>query len=175
VVLHKTSLVIFLSRKRPVKKTRSIKPKIPPRKKSNAAVSTRKLTREQSRRLNTILAEIPPIEKLDPEIYGKLQSAIREVVEKTVPEYSRWLNSSMGERIVADDCPTPLCSSCGNDCPTPLCSSCGNDCPTPLCSSCGNDCPTPTANIDKIDRVVVTAVDKAITAAIRQALKESMK
>ncbi len=56
------------------------------------------------------LKKIQHFEKLDPEIYAKLQSTIHEVVEKTVPEYKEWLNSAFGEKIIADDC--------SNDCPT---------------------------------------------------------
>jgi hypothetical protein len=114
------------------------------------------MTPAQSKRLQTILAKMPPIEKLDPEIYTKLKSTIHEVLEKTVPEYQQWV----GINIVAKDCPTPVCSSCGNDCPTPVCSSCGNDCPTP---------------IKNIDDLVTSAVDKAMTEAIRQALKKQFK
>ena len=112
---------------------------------------------------------MPPVEKLDPKIYAKLQSTILDTVAKTLPEYQQWVNYSL---IGADDCPTPLCSSCGNDCPTPLCSSCGNDCPQPLCSSCGNDCPTPNRSIDDM---VVNAVNEAIIGAIRQALIEQFE
>ena len=104
------------------------------------------------------MAKMPPIEKLDPKMYSKLQSTIRDAVAKTLPEYQKWVNSSL---IAADDCPTPLCSSCGNDCPTPLCSSCGNDCPTPI--------------KQKIDDKVVNVVNEAMMRAIRQALEEQFK
>ncbi len=127
------------------------------------------LTPAQKKRLEKTLAKMPPIEKLDPKMYAKLQSTIRDAVAKTLPEYQKWVNSSL---IAAEDCPTPLCSSCGNDCPTPLCSSCGNDCPQPLCSSCGNDCPTPNR---KLDDMVVNAVNEAMIGAIRQALKDQFK
>jgi hypothetical protein len=40
---------------------------------------------------------------LDPEIYAKLQSTIREVIEKTMPEYKKWLNSAFGEKIIGND------------------------------------------------------------------------
>jgi len=126
-----------------------------PKKKQTDAAS-KKMTPAQSKRLQTILAKMPPIEKLDPEIYTKLKSTIHDVLEKTVPEYQQWV----GINIVAKDCPTPVCSSCGNDCPTPVCSSCGNDCPTP---------------IKNIDDLVTSAVDKAMTEAIRQALKKQFK
>ena len=116
------------------------------------------MTPAQRKRLQTILAKMPPIEKLDPEMYVKLQSTIQDVIEKTVPEYQQWV----GKNIVAEECPTPLCSSCGNDCPTPLCSSCGNDCPTPV-------------KIKNIDLFVTSAVNQAMTKAIRQALKEQFK
>jgi hypothetical protein len=100
-------------------------------------------------------------------MYAKLQSSIHDAVAKALPEYQQWVDKNLS----MDDCPTPLCS---NDCPTPLCSSCGNDCPTPLCSSCGNDCPTPSATRN-IENMVTSAVDKAMTAAIRQALEQQFK
>ncbi len=164
--------MIFLPKNKVRTKANYKKPAKIASKKLTTVVSKSKLTGAQSRRLNALLAKMPPIEKIDPEIYAKLQSTIHEVVEKTVPEYKQWVNSSFGERVVAEDCPTPLCSSCGNDCPTPLCSSCGNDCPTPLCSSCGNDCPQPNRNIDDM---VAQAVNKAMNVAIREALKENLK
>ena len=128
-------------------------------KKPTIVPSTKKLTPAQSERLPKILAKMPPIEKIDPAMYAKLQSTVHDTVEKALPEYQRWVNSSL---------------TAANDCPTPLCSSCGNDCPTPLCSSCGNDCPTPTANRNIEDKIT-SAVEKAMTAAIRQALKEQFK
>jgi hypothetical protein len=137
-------------------------------KKPTTAPPTKKLTPAQSKRLQTVLATMPPIEKLDPKMYAKLQSAIKDAVAKALPEYQQWVDKTMA----MDDCPTPLCSSCGNDCPTPLCSSCGNDCPTPLCSSCGNDCPTPMSYVDEI---VSSAVNEAMIGAIRQALKDQYK
>ncbi len=87
---------------------------------------------------------MPTIEKLDPKMYAKLQSAIRDAVAKTLPEYQQWVKSSL---IAADDCPTELCSACANQCPTEL------------CSACSNQCPTPTKNIDDI---VVNAVNEAM-------------
>ena len=138
-------------------------------KKPTTAPSTKKLTPAQKIRLKKLLEKMPTVEKLDPKMYAKLQSTIRDTVAKTLPVYRQWVDSSL---IAADDCPTPLCSSCGNDCPTPLCSSCGNDCPQPLCSSCGNDCPTPNR---KMDDMVVDAVNEAIKGAIRQALKDQFK
>ena len=102
---------------------------------------------------------MPPIEKLDPAVYAKLQSSIRDAVAKTLPEYQKWVNSSL---IAADDCPPPA----------PQCSSCSSDCPHQLCSSCSNDCPTPTRQIDDI---VVNAVNEAMMGAIRQALKDQFK
>ncbi len=152
---------MFLSKKKSTK--------APSKKQPNAA-STKKLTPAQKKRLQKTLAKMPPIEKLDPEMYAKLQSTIHDAVVKAMPEYKQWV----GKNIVLEDCPTPLCSSCGNDCPTPLCSSCGNDCPTPMCDSCGNDCPTPTATRN-IEQIVTSAVDKAMTAAIRQALEKQYK
>ena len=56
----------------------------------------------QSERLRVLLAQSPPIEKLDPQIYAKLQSTIHEVVEKTMPEYKKWLNSAFGETVIAE-------------------------------------------------------------------------
>jgi hypothetical protein len=144
-----------------------------------ASVPTRKLTDAQSKRLQALLAKSPAIENLDPQIYAKLQSAIHEAVEKTMPEYVQWLNSAFGEKIVADDCPTPDCSSCGNDCPTPVCSSCGNDCPTPACYSCGKG-PTPVCNkcdtveISSIDRIVDTVASVAINAAMSAAVNYTL-
>ncbi len=138
-------------------------------KKSKAVPLEKKLTPAQKKRLQKTLAKMPTIERLDPKMYAKLQSTIRDAVAKTLPEYQRWVNSSL---IAADDCPVEICSSCGNDCPVELCSSCGNDCPTQLCSACSNQCPTPAKNID--DKVV-NAVNEAMMGAIRQALKEQFK
>jgi hypothetical protein len=146
--------------------------KAAPTKKITANVPTKKLTKVQSERLRVLLAKSPAIEKLHPEIYAKLQSTIHEVVEKTMPEYKKWLNSAFGERVIAEDCPVEICSSCGNDCPVEICSSCGNDCPVEICSSCGNDCPTPVGHI--VDRVTNEAISAAMTAAIRFALAEAM-
>ncbi len=100
---------------------------------------------------------MPPIEKLDPAVYAKLQSSIHDALAKTLPEYQKWVNSSL---TAADDCPTELCSSCGNDCPTQLCSACSNQCPTPVKS---------------VDDMVVNAVNEAMMGAIRQALNEQFK
>ncbi len=130
--------------------------KAPSKKQPNTA-STKKLSPAQKKRLQKTLAKMPPIEKLDPEMYAKLQSTIRDAVAKTLPEYRQWVNSSL---IAADDCPVEICSSCGNDCPVEI------------CSSCGNDCPTPTKSIDDI---VVNAVNEAMMGAIRQALKKQFK
>ena len=146
--------------------------KTAPKKKITASVPTKKLTKVQNERLRALLAESPAIEKLHPEIYAKLQSTIHDVVEKTMPEYKKWLNSAFGERVVAEDCPVEICSSCGNDCPVEICSSCGNDCPVEICSSCGNDCPTPGGHtVDKVSNEVISA---AMTTAIRYALTEAM-
>jgi len=127
-------------------------------KKPTTSSSAKKLTPAQKKRLKKTLEKMPTIEKLDPKMYAKLQSSIRDAVAKTLPEYQQWVNSSL---IAAQDCPTPLCSSCGNDCPTPLCSSCGNDCPTPI--------------KQEIDDKVVNAVNEAMMGAIRKALKEQFK
>jgi hypothetical protein len=126
-------------------------------KESAPATPAQKLTPAQKRRLQKTLAKMPSIEKLDPKIYAKLQSTISDTVAKTLPEYQRWVNSSL---IAADDCPVELCSSCGNDCPTQLCSACSNQCPTP---------------IKNIDEIVVNAVNEAMMGAIRQALKKQFK
>ena len=127
--------------------------------KSTPNSSTKNLTPAQKKRLEKTLAQMPPIEKLDPAVYANLQSSIRDAIAKTLPEYQKLVNSSL---IAADDCPPP----------TPVCSSCSNDCPTQLCSSCGNDCPTPNR---KLDDMVVNAVNEAMMEAIRQALKEQFK
>jgi hypothetical protein len=116
-----------------------------------------KLNSAQKKRLQKTLAQMPTIEKLDPRMYAKLQSTIRDAVAKTLPEYQQWLNSSL---IAADDCPVEICSSCGNDCPTQLCGACSNQCPTPVKS---------------IDDIVVTAVNEAMLGAIRQALSKQFK
>jgi hypothetical protein len=126
-------------------------------KESTTAPSVKKLTPAQKNRLQKTLATMPPIEKLDPNMYAKLQSTIRDAVAKTLPKYQQWVNSSL---IAADDCPTEVCSSCGNDCPTQLCSACSNQCPTPVKS---------------IDDIVVNAVNEAMMGAIRQALNEQFK
>ncbi len=126
-------------------------------KKSTPISSEKKLNPVQKKRLQKTLAKMPPIEKLDPVIYAKLQSTIHDAVAKTLPEYERWVNSSL---VAADDCPTQQCSSCGNDCPTQLCSACSNQCPTP---------------VKNIDDIVVKAVNEAMMGAIRQALKKQFK
>ena len=114
-------------------------------KKPTTAPSTKKLTPAQKIRLNKLLAKMPPVEKLDPKMYAKLQTTIRDTLAKTLPEYQQWVAASL---IAADDCPTPLCSSCGNDCPTPN---------------------------RKMDDMVVSAVNEAMTGAIRQALKDQFE
>jgi hypothetical protein len=126
-------------------------------KKPNTASSAKKLTPAQKKRLQKTLAKMPTIEKLDPKMYAKLQSTIRDAVAKTLPEYQQWVNSSL---IAAQDCPTQQCSSCGNDCPVELCSACSNQCPTP---------------IKNIDDIVVNAVNEAMMEAIRKALKNQFK
>ena len=141
---------MFLSKNKSIPKASTKKP--------TTSSSAKKLTPAQKKRLKKTLEKMPTIEKLDPKMYAKLQSSIRDAVAKTLPEYQQWVNSSL---IAAQDCPTPLCSSCGNDCPTPLCSSCGNDCPTPI--------------KQEIDDKVVNAVNEAMMGAIRKALKEQFK
>jgi len=154
--------------------------KLAPYKKLTDNIPTKKLTKKQNERLRVLIAKSQPVEKLDPKIYAKLQSTIHEAVEKTMPEYKKWLNSSFGQKVIAEDCdcsscgndcPTEICSSCGNDCPTEICSSCGNDCPTEICSSCGNDCPTPVERI--ADRVANAAINAAMSAAINYAFAET--
>ena len=126
-------------------------------KKPTIVPSETKLTPAQKKRLQKTLAKMPSIEKLDPKMYAKLQSTIRDAVAKSLPEYQQWVNSSL---VAADDCPTQQCSSCGNDCPTQLCSACSNQCPTP---------------VKGVDDIVVNAVNEAMMGAIRQALKEQFK
>jgi hypothetical protein len=126
-------------------------------KKSTTVLSEKKLTPAQKKRLRKTLAKMPPIEKLDPAVYAKLQSSIRDAVAKTLPEYQRWVNSSV---LAADDCPTQQCSSCGNDCPTQLCSACSNQCPIPVKS---------------MDDMVVNAVNEAMMGAIRKSFERSIQ
>jgi len=155
-----------LSTKRP-------KIKVPARKQGNSSsrskttanVPKKKLTKPQRDRLNTLLSKTPPIEKLDPRIYAKLQSSIHDAVEKTIPEYKQWLNSVLGPQIIADDCPTPICDC--NTCPTPICDC--NTCPTPVCDC--NKCPTP---IDQfVDKVSDAVIRTAMTSGISNALTEA--
>jgi SAM-dependent methyltransferase len=61
-------------------------------------------TRKQNQHLNVPSEKFPFFEKLDPEIYAKLQSTIHDVIEKTLPEYKEWLNSAFGEKIIGNDC-----------------------------------------------------------------------
>ena len=130
--------------------------KLAPYKKLTDNIPTKKLTKKQNERLRVLIAKSQPVEKLDPKIYAKLQSTIHEAVEKTMPEYKKWLNSSFGQKVIAEDCD---------------CSSCGNDCPTEICSSCGNDCPTPVERI--ADRVANAAINAAMSAAINYAFAET--
>ena len=125
--------------------------KIAPNKKIATNVPAKKLTEVQSERLRILLAQSPPIEKLDPQIYAKLQATIHEVVEKTMPAYKKWLNSEFG--VVE------------------ICSSCGNDCPIELCSSCSNDCPTPVEPI--LNRVTKEAINAAMNVAINFSLAQA--
>ncbi len=60
-------------------------------------------TKKQNQRLNAPSKKLPYFEKLDPEIYAKLQSTVREVIEKMLPEYKEWLNSAFGEKIIDND------------------------------------------------------------------------
>jgi len=118
--------------------------KTAPKKKITAASSKKRPTKTQNERPQPLLEKTPHFEKLDPEIYAKLQSTIQEVVEKTVPEYKAWLNSAFGEKIIADDC--------------------SNNCPTPIKDG---------ASIQKIDQIVANAFNKAMNAAISQASEEN--
>ena len=93
---------------------------------------------------------------MDPKVYQKLQSAINEAVEKTLPEYKKWLNSEFGRKVVAEDCPVEICSSCGNDCPVEICGSCDNE-----------------GRI--IGKVTRETIDEAMNAAFRSALEEKTK
>jgi hypothetical protein len=136
-----------------------------PQKKSPVKVPTKKLTKAQRARLNELLAKTPPLDKLDPRIYTKLQSTIHEATEKTIPEYKQWLNSVLDKQIIAEDCPTPICDC--NTCPTPICDC--NTCPTPICDC--NKCPTP---IDQfVDQIANVAISSAMTSAINYALTEA--
>jgi len=134
-------------------------------KKSPTNVPTKKLTRAQSNRLNSLLAKTPSIDKLDPAIYTKLQSTIHEATERTIPEYKQWLNSVLNGKIIVDDCPTPICDC--NTCPTPICDC--NTCPTPVCDC--NKCPTPIDQL--VDKVANEVVRTAMTSAISHALAEA--
>ncbi len=140
---------MFLSKNKSIPNSSSKKP--------TTAPSAKNLTPTQKKRLEKTLAQMPSIEKLDPKMYAKLQSTIRDAVAKTLPEYQQWVNSSL---VAADDCPTELCSACANQCPTEL------------CSACSNQCPTPTKGVDDI---VVNAVNEAMLGAIRKALNEQFK
>jgi SAM-dependent methyltransferase len=61
-------------------------------------------TKKQNQGLNAPAEKLLYFEKLDPEIYAKLQSTVREVIEKTLPKYKEWLNSAFGEEIIGNDC-----------------------------------------------------------------------
>lgn len=140
---------MFLSKNKSIPNSSSNKPTTVP--------SETKLTPAQKKRLQKTLAKMPTIEKVDPKMYAKLQSTIRDAVAKTLPEYQQWVHSSL---VAADDCPTELCSACDNQCPVEVCSACSNQCPTP---------------IKGIDDIVVNAVNEAMMGAIRQALNEQFK
>ena len=72
-------------------------------KSTNAADSKKKQTEKQNQTQQIALDKNTTLEKLHPEIYAKLQSTINEVIEKTMPEYKKWLNSAFGEKIIDDD------------------------------------------------------------------------
>ncbi len=61
-------------------------------------------TKKQNKHLNATSKKVQLFEKLDPEIYAKLQSTIREAIEETLPEYKAWLNSAFSEKIIGNDC-----------------------------------------------------------------------
>jgi hypothetical protein len=126
-------------------------------KKPTTVPSETKLTPAQKKRLQKTLARMPTIEKLDPKMYAKLQSTIRDAVAKTLPEYQQWVKSSL---IAADDCPVEVCSACDNQCPVEVCSACSNQCPTP---------------VKGVDDMVVNVVNEAMMGAIRQALQDQFK
>ena len=92
-------------------------------------------TKKQNQRLNAPSEKVPHFEKLDPEIYAKLQSTIHEVIEKTLPEYKEWLNSAFGEKIIGIDYSNVF--------------------------------------LQNIDKMVVSAVNKAMLTAMGKALKEN--
>ncbi len=92
-------------------------------------------TKKQNQRLNAPSEKVPYFEKLDPEIYAKLQSTIHEVIEKTLPEYKEWLNSAFGEKIIGIDYSN--------------------------------------GSLQNIDKMVVSAVNKAMSTAMDKALKEN--
>ena len=60
-------------------------------------------TKKQNQRLDAPSETGPHFEKLNPEINAKLQSAVHEVIEKTLPKYKEWLNSALGEKIIDND------------------------------------------------------------------------
>jgi ubiquinone/menaquinone biosynthesis C-methylase UbiE len=76
-----------------------------PKNKTTTKIPSKKPTKnkKQSQRLNAPSEKVPRFEKLDPEIYAKLQSTIREVIEKTLPVYKEWLDSAFGEKIIGID------------------------------------------------------------------------
>ena len=140
-------------------------------KKSVSKVSAKKLTKAQSERFRVLLSRSPSIEKIDPQMYAKLQSAIHEAVEKTMPEYVEWLNQAFGETLVAEDCPQPACWSCGTG-PQPACWSCGTG-PTPVCDKC--DTGDFTSSIDKIaNKVSKAVINAAMSATIGLTLADAV-
>jgi len=114
-----------------------------PNKKSNQTISKNELAKKQNEQLQTLLKEIPNFEKLEPEIYAKLQSTIHEVAEKTVSEYKEWLNHKFASKIIADDCV--------------------NNCPTSIKDG---------ESVQKIDHIVFYAFNEAMKLAIREVMKE---
>ena len=113
-----------------------------PKKASNAADSKKKQTTKQNETPKTPLDKNLHFEKLNPEIYAKLQSEISEVVEKTVPKYEEWLNSAFGEKITADNFSKDSPNQINGD-----------------------------AFVQKINQIVVTAFNEAMNAEVHKALE----
>ena len=147
MVIHKIEQRLFSSKDKSATKALFKKPaKTVPEKASNAADSKKNQTTKQNETPQTPLEKKPYFEKLDPEIYAKLQSEIHEVVEKTLPKYEEWLNYAFGEKITANDF--------------------SKDSPNPI-----ND----DALVQKIDQIVVTAFNQAMNEETRLALETNQQ
>jgi len=85
---HKSEQRLFLPKNKPATKALPKKPA---------------KSKKQNQRLKASSEKVPRFEKLNPENNAKLQSTIREVIEKTLPEYKEWLNSAFGENIVGEN------------------------------------------------------------------------